>query len=186
MSIYFKKKQCLYLIVFFFGEIISAVCFWKMHDDNNCNIYMFRSCFVVQNFCLFSAIFAMLRSIFLHRPGHPADVPTSGDFLCCQIIRYLLHPSPCDLLSLRWLHQQTTGHLDRWTLATLIMSPLAFCRDVTSALKKYFSTSLGRHKKSHYCMHFEVVTAVLTVEICLGFASLFQFSNISFSYQNCP
>lgn len=128
----------------------------------------------------------MLRSIFLHRPGHPADVPTSGDFLCCQIIRYLLHPSPCDLLSLRWLHQQTTGHLDCWTLATLIMSPLAFCRDVTSALKKYFSTSLGRHKKSHYCMHFEVVTAVLTVEICLGFASLFQFSNISFSYQNCP
>lgn len=111
------------------------------------SFYMFRSCFVVQNFCLFSATFAMLRSIFLHRPGHPADVPTSGDFLCCQINRYLFHPSPCDLLSLRWLHQQTTGLLGPLDFSNINNESISVLQGCYLCFKKVFFHITGKTQK---------------------------------------
>lgn len=88
-------------VSFFFGEISSAMRFWKMQDDNNCN-FAARLDPVLCRSCLpFSATPAMLRSLFLCSPGCPADVQTSGDFLCCQIIRCLLYTTPAGLLSLR-------------------------------------------------------------------------------------
>lgn len=96
-----SRKNCV-CISFLISLESVLMCFWKIRTGNNCNFAtdldpdLFRS-------CLFSAVPAMLRRISSHRLEFPADVQTSGDFLCCQILRCLLYPSVSHLLALRWL-----------------------------------------------------------------------------------
>lgn len=123
-----RKKQCLYLI--FFRELCSAVHFWKIWTDNNCNFATDLDPDLLFGSWLFSAIPATLRRISSHRPGFPANVQTSGDILCCQILSCLLYPSASRLLSLRWLQWQPTCHLEGLPSETFTIRPLS------SALKK--------------------------------------------------
>lgn len=80
---YLFKEKAVFVSHFIFLESSVLQCtFWKIWTDNNCNftgvdhVFLFRS-------WLFSAVPAMLRRISSNRLGFPADVQTSGDFLCC-------------------------------------------------------------------------------------------------------
>lgn len=169
VSIYFKKNKCLYLL-FFFTKIRSAMCFWKIWGDNNCT---YLDPVLLCRGCLFSATPAMLRSVFLHRPRYPANVQTSGDFLGRQI-KCLLYPSPSDLLSLRQLCWQTMGHLERLTWEALMIRPLVFCKDVTSASRKQFSTLIGRKKKGTIACILKLSHSCFNCRNLLGLCTTFS------------